>query len=101
MARVNRHFLGDTRAVNSSTYCVLCPWFRATLQTPPRVRAGRGGRSAWEMSCSVLFVKRLFLTSQLLIIDGQQLRSDPATVMDEVQKFLGVSPHYNYSAALT
>ncbi|NXI33124.1 NDST3 sulfotransferase, partial [Sterrhoptilus dennistouni] len=38
---------------------------------------------------------------QLLIIDGQQLRSDPATVMDEVQKFLGVSPHYNYSEALT
>nr|XP_032618427.1 bifunctional heparan sulfate N-deacetylase/N-sulfotransferase 3 isoform X2 [Chelonoidis abingdonii] len=42
-----------------------------------------------------------FPTSQLLIIDGQQLRTDPATVMDEVQKFLGVSPHYNYSEALT
>ncbi|XP_062992434.1 bifunctional heparan sulfate N-deacetylase/N-sulfotransferase 4 [Elgaria multicarinata webbii] len=42
-----------------------------------------------------------FPTSQLLIIDGQQLRSDPATIMDEVQKFLGVSPHYNYSEALT
>uniref|UniRef100_A0A5F8GPL6 [heparan sulfate]-glucosamine N-sulfotransferase n=1 Tax=Monodelphis domestica TaxID=13616 RepID=A0A5F8GPL6_MONDO len=42
-----------------------------------------------------------FSTSQLLIIDGQQLRSDPATVMDEVQKFLGVTPHYNYSEALT
>ncbi|XP_011884567.1 PREDICTED: bifunctional heparan sulfate N-deacetylase/N-sulfotransferase 4 isoform X2 [Cercocebus atys] len=41
-----------------------------------------------------------FATSQLLIIDGQQLRSDPATVMDEVQKFLGVTPHYNYSEAL-
>ncbi|NXP46311.1 NDST4 sulfotransferase, partial [Heliornis fulica] len=42
-----------------------------------------------------------YSASQLLIIDGQQLRSDPATVMDEVQKFLGVSPHYNYSEALT
>ncbi|XP_060273504.1 bifunctional heparan sulfate N-deacetylase/N-sulfotransferase 4 isoform X2 [Ovis aries] len=42
-----------------------------------------------------------FATSQLLIIDGQQLRSDPATVMDEVQKFLGVTLHYNYSEALT
>ncbi|XP_051820888.1 bifunctional heparan sulfate N-deacetylase/N-sulfotransferase 4 isoform X2 [Antechinus flavipes] len=42
-----------------------------------------------------------FSTSQLLIIDGQQLRSDPAAVMDEVQKFLGVTPHYNYSEALT
>ncbi|XP_066488282.1 bifunctional heparan sulfate N-deacetylase/N-sulfotransferase 4 [Tiliqua scincoides] len=42
-----------------------------------------------------------FPTSQLLIIDGQQLRNDPATVMEEVQKFLGVFPHYNYSEALT
>ncbi|KAK4818547.1 hypothetical protein QYF61_014490 [Mycteria americana] len=41
------------------------------------------------------------LVLQLLIIDGQQLRTDPSTVMDEVQKFLGVSPHYNYSEALT
>ncbi|XP_048364779.1 bifunctional heparan sulfate N-deacetylase/N-sulfotransferase 3 isoform X2 [Sphaerodactylus townsendi] len=38
---------------------------------------------------------------QLLIIDGQQLRNDPAIIMDEVQKFLGVTPHYNYSEALT
>ncbi|KAM4707626.1 bifunctional heparan sulfate N-deacetylase/N-sulfotransferase 3-like [Discoglossus pictus] len=42
-----------------------------------------------------------FSPSQLLIVDGQQLRTDPANVMDEVQKFLGVSPHYNYSEALT
>nr|KAF6481204.1 N-deacetylase and N-sulfotransferase 4 [Molossus molossus] len=42
-----------------------------------------------------------FATSQLLIIDGQQLRADPAAVMDEVQRFLGVTPHYNYSEALT
>ncbi|KAL7841294.1 hypothetical protein SRHO_G00249850 [Serrasalmus rhombeus] len=39
--------------------------------------------------------------SQLMIIDGQQLRNDPAAVMDEVQKFLGVSPYFNYSQALT
>ncbi|KAM8764070.1 bifunctional heparan sulfate N-deacetylase/N-sulfotransferase 4 [Rhynchonycteris naso] len=42
-----------------------------------------------------------FATSQLLIIDGHQLRSDPATVMEGVQRFLGVTPHYNYSEALT
>ncbi|OCT97146.1 hypothetical protein XELAEV_18009369mg [Xenopus laevis] len=41
-----------------------------------------------------------FPPSQLHIIDGQQLRSDPANVMEEVQKFLGVSPYYNYSDAL-
>ncbi|KAI4543153.1 hypothetical protein MG293_007279 [Ovis ammon polii] len=44
---------------------------------------------------------RAYSWYQLLIIDGQQLRSDPATVMDEVQKFLGVTLHYNYSEALT
>ncbi|KAM8764081.1 bifunctional heparan sulfate N-deacetylase/N-sulfotransferase 3 [Rhynchonycteris naso] len=38
---------------------------------------------------------------QLLIIDGQQLRMDPAPVMDDIQKFLGVPRHYNYSEALT
>ncbi|XP_069599864.1 bifunctional heparan sulfate N-deacetylase/N-sulfotransferase 4-like [Ranitomeya imitator] len=42
-----------------------------------------------------------FPPSQLLIIDGQHLRSDPASVMDEVQNFLGVSPHCNYSETLT
>ncbi|XP_063316115.1 bifunctional heparan sulfate N-deacetylase/N-sulfotransferase 3-like [Pelobates fuscus] len=42
-----------------------------------------------------------FPSSQVLIVDGQQLRTDPANVMEEVQKFLGVSPHYNYSEALT
>ncbi|XP_007889697.1 bifunctional heparan sulfate N-deacetylase/N-sulfotransferase 4 [Callorhinchus milii] len=40
-------------------------------------------------------------SGQLLIIDGHKLRTDPAAVMDEVQKFLGVSQYYNYSQALT
>ncbi|XP_032080371.1 bifunctional heparan sulfate N-deacetylase/N-sulfotransferase 3 isoform X2 [Thamnophis elegans] len=44
---------------------------------------------------------RAYSWYQLLIIDGQQLRNDPAIVMEEVQKFLGVTPHYNYSEALT
>ncbi|XP_061840375.1 bifunctional heparan sulfate N-deacetylase/N-sulfotransferase 4 isoform X1 [Nerophis lumbriciformis] len=39
--------------------------------------------------------------NQVMIIDGHQLRADPAAVMDEVQKFLGVTPHLNYSQALT
>ncbi|XP_063776282.1 bifunctional heparan sulfate N-deacetylase/N-sulfotransferase 4-like isoform X1 [Pseudophryne corroboree] len=42
-----------------------------------------------------------FTSSQLLIIDGQHLRNEPAIVMDEVQSFLGVFPHYNYSETLT
>ncbi|XP_041446383.1 bifunctional heparan sulfate N-deacetylase/N-sulfotransferase 3 isoform X2 [Xenopus laevis] len=41
-----------------------------------------------------------FPPSQFHIVDGQQLRSDPANAMEEVQKFLGVSPYYNYSDAL-
>ncbi|XP_069782688.1 bifunctional heparan sulfate N-deacetylase/N-sulfotransferase 4 isoform X2 [Narcine bancroftii] len=40
-------------------------------------------------------------TSQLHIIDGHKLRTDPAAVMDGVQKFLGISQYYNYSQALT
>ncbi|KAM9329093.1 bifunctional heparan sulfate N-deacetylase/N-sulfotransferase 4 [Gastrophryne carolinensis] len=42
-----------------------------------------------------------FPPSQLLIIDGQHFRSDPANVLDEIQSFLGVSPHFNYSETLT
>lgn len=37
---------------------------------------------------------------QLLIVDGVQLRSSPAQVMDGIQKFLGVTPYYNYTQAL-
>ncbi|CAI9561319.1 unnamed protein product, partial [Staurois parvus] len=38
--------------------------------------------------------------SQLHIVDGQELRSNPAAAMDNVQKFLGVTPHFNYTQAL-
>ncbi|XP_036827838.1 bifunctional heparan sulfate N-deacetylase/N-sulfotransferase 4-like [Oncorhynchus mykiss] len=37
---------------------------------------------------------------QLMVIDGQQLRRDPAAVMEEVQKVLGITPHYNYTQTL-
>ncbi|KAK3558958.1 hypothetical protein QTP86_000080 [Hemibagrus guttatus] len=39
--------------------------------------------------------------SQLLIVDGLQLRAKPVQVMDSVQKFLGVTPFFNYTQALT
>ncbi|KAJ8250546.1 hypothetical protein COCON_G00224680 [Conger conger] len=38
--------------------------------------------------------------SQLLIVDGSQLRSNPALVMEGVQRFLGVTPIFNYTQAL-
>ncbi|KAL1023953.1 hypothetical protein UPYG_G00049480 [Umbra pygmaea] len=40
-----------------------------------------------------------YSANQLLILDGQQLRTDPTAVMDEVQRFLGVS-HFNYSQTI-
>ncbi|KAK7901135.1 hypothetical protein WMY93_017904 [Mugilogobius chulae] len=38
--------------------------------------------------------------SQLHIVDGALLRSNPALVMEGVQKFLGVTPVFNYTQAL-
>ncbi|KAJ8416113.1 hypothetical protein AAFF_G00381350 [Aldrovandia affinis] len=43
---------------------------------------------------------RHYPTSQLLVVDGALLRSNPTVVMDGVQKFLGVTPHFNYTQAL-
>ncbi|KAI1887086.1 hypothetical protein AGOR_G00202500 [Albula goreensis] len=43
---------------------------------------------------------RHYPPSQLLVVDGALLRSNPALVMDGVQKFLGVTPHFNYTQAL-
>ncbi|MFT7805961.1 bifunctional heparan sulfate N-deacetylase/N-sulfotransferase 2 [Arapaima gigas] len=43
---------------------------------------------------------RYYQSSQLLVVDGAQLRSNPAQVMDGVQRFLGVTPIFNYTQAL-
>lgn len=34
-------------------------------------------------------------------MDGSQLRSHPALVMEGIQRFLGVTPIFNYTQALT
>ncbi|XP_045576703.1 bifunctional heparan sulfate N-deacetylase/N-sulfotransferase 2 isoform X1 [Salmo salar] len=39
--------------------------------------------------------------SQVHIVDGSQLRSHPALVMEGIQRFLGVTPIFNYTQALT
>ncbi|XP_024282617.1 bifunctional heparan sulfate N-deacetylase/N-sulfotransferase 2 isoform X1 [Oncorhynchus tshawytscha] len=39
--------------------------------------------------------------SQVHIVDGSQLRSNPALVMEGIQRFLGVTPIFNYTQALT
>ncbi|RLV96725.1 hypothetical protein DV515_00012508 [Chloebia gouldiae] len=88
----------DPAALRFNFYEVIScgPW------APPEIRALQ--KRCLAPGWYALHIQRWlshFPASQLLIVDGQQLRSDPATVMDEVQKFLGVSPHYNYSEALT
>lgn len=42
-----------------------------------------------------------FQSKQLHIVDGAILRSNPVQVMDGIQRFLGVTPIFNYTQALT
>lgn len=37
---------------------------------------------------------------QLHIIDGEELRVDPVSVMNDLQRFLKITPHYDYSNEL-
>lgn len=41
-----------------------------------------------------------FPSSQIVIIDGEELRSDPIYVMNDLQRFLGIQPFYNYTEHL-
>ena len=38
---------------------------------------------------------------QMHIVDGTLLRSNPALVMEGIQRFLAVTPIFNYTQALT
>lgn len=40
------------------------------------------------------------LSLQLLIVDGQELRINPAASMETIQKFLGITPFLNYTRTL-
>lgn len=39
-------------------------------------------------------------SSQVLVLDGQQLKTEPASVMDRIQKFLGLVNTVNYHRIL-
>uniref|UniRef100_A0A9L0TFW0 [heparan sulfate]-glucosamine N-sulfotransferase n=1 Tax=Equus caballus TaxID=9796 RepID=A0A9L0TFW0_HORSE len=39
-------------------------------------------------------------SGQLLIVDGQELRTNPAASMENIQKFLGITPFLNYTRTL-
>lgn len=60
----------------------------------------------WEPESSQLSLStscqrlKWLLLFQILIVDGQELRHNPASVMDNIQKFLGVTPLFNYTQAL-
>lgn len=41
-----------------------------------------------------------FPASQLIIIDGEELRNDPVYIMNDLQKFLEIEPFYNYTEHL-
>ncbi|CAL4117573.1 unnamed protein product, partial [Meganyctiphanes norvegica] len=41
-----------------------------------------------------------FPASQMHIIDGEELRNNPITVMNNLQKFLTIEPFYNYTQHL-
>ncbi|XP_064125796.1 bifunctional heparan sulfate N-deacetylase/N-sulfotransferase 2 isoform X6 [Loxodonta africana] len=40
-------------------------------------------------------------SGQLLIVDGQELRTNPAASMESIQKFLGITPFLNYTQTLS
>ena len=42
----------------------------------------------------------LALFWQILVLDGQMLRTEPASVMDKIQKFLGLTNLLNYHKIL-
>lgn len=41
-----------------------------------------------------------FPASQLTIIDGEELRNDPVSIMNDLQRFLNIEPFYNYTEHL-
>uniref|UniRef100_A0A8C6Y6T6 [heparan sulfate]-glucosamine N-sulfotransferase n=1 Tax=Naja naja TaxID=35670 RepID=A0A8C6Y6T6_NAJNA len=41
-----------------------------------------------------------FPSGQILIVDGQELRHSPSSIMDNIQRFLGITPPLNYTQAL-
>uniref|UniRef100_A0A670Y0I5 [heparan sulfate]-glucosamine N-sulfotransferase n=1 Tax=Pseudonaja textilis TaxID=8673 RepID=A0A670Y0I5_PSETE len=41
-----------------------------------------------------------FPPGQILIVDGQELRHSPSSIMENIQRFLGITPPLNYTQAL-
>ncbi|XP_041124099.1 bifunctional heparan sulfate N-deacetylase/N-sulfotransferase 2-like [Polyodon spathula] len=75
---------------------------RAPPSAPPQLRALQSRcLSPGAYAAHLDRWLQYYLPSQLLLVDGAKLRLNPVSALDEVQKFLGVSPLFNYTQALT
>lgn len=88
---------GDPTALNYTFYQVIS----ASTQAPPALHSLQS-RCLVPGYYSIHLQRWLtyYPSGQLLIVDGQELRDSPATSMENIQKFLGVTPVLNYTRTL-
>ncbi|XP_056675479.1 bifunctional heparan sulfate N-deacetylase/N-sulfotransferase 2 isoform X3 [Monodelphis domestica] len=88
---------GDPMALNHTFYQVIS----APAQAPPALRALQNrclipGYYSTHLQRWLTY----YPSGQVLIVDGQELRTNPAASMESIQKFLGVTPVLNYTRSL-
>ncbi|XP_010850630.1 PREDICTED: bifunctional heparan sulfate N-deacetylase/N-sulfotransferase 2 isoform X3 [Bison bison bison] len=88
---------GDPVALNYTFYQVIS----ASSQAPPALRSLQNrclvpGYYSTHLQRWLTY----FPSGQLLIVDGQELRTNPAASMESIQKFLGITPFLNYTRTL-
>ncbi|XP_051838047.1 bifunctional heparan sulfate N-deacetylase/N-sulfotransferase 2 isoform X2 [Antechinus flavipes] len=88
---------GDPAALNHTFYQVIS----APRQAPAALRALQNrclvpGYYSTHLQRWLTY----YPSGQVLIVDGQELRANPAASMENIQKFLGVTPVLNYTRTL-
>ncbi|XP_040098349.1 bifunctional heparan sulfate N-deacetylase/N-sulfotransferase 2 isoform X2 [Oryx dammah] len=88
---------GDPVALNYTFYQVIS----ASSQAPPALRSLQNrclvpGYYSTHLQRWLTY----YPSGQLLIVDGQELRTNPAASMENIQKFLGITPFLNYTRTL-
>ncbi|XP_074152899.1 bifunctional heparan sulfate N-deacetylase/N-sulfotransferase 2 isoform X3 [Sminthopsis crassicaudata] len=88
---------GDPAALNHTFYQVIS----APPQAPAALRALQNrclvpGYYSTHLQRWLTY----YPSGQVLIVDGQELRANPAASMENIQKFLGVTPVLNYTRTL-
>uniref|UniRef100_A0A8C2S921 [heparan sulfate]-glucosamine N-sulfotransferase n=1 Tax=Capra hircus TaxID=9925 RepID=A0A8C2S921_CAPHI len=89
---------GDPVALNYTFYQVIS----ASSQAPPALRSLQNrclvpGYYSTHLQRWLTY----YPSGQLLIVDGQELRTNPAASMESIQKFLGITPFLNYTRTLS